>query len=930
MEEEKRKEDFATIEPGLNRVFESNEKISPEFKEIARACFGRIFYMLGEKNFKRWIDMKQLNKQLKELVIESMSKEEIENNPTIMGFYRPRKNKIKLSPNYSKEELEDINVHETMHLITDYKSSFCTFLDEGLTEYLKGMAANKSDSYIPNVNSVNFLHEVFGDSLIKSYLIGKEGFDNQMLNLINYVGKSNISEIKEFYSNLNAFHEYYSSKIENAAFARSVATPEVTDRVEKKLANDKQKYEQVKPKILSMYQKIVVGRITEMTRNMQFYKNGTELDLESASQKILELVRKANMQDFEIDTETLVEWRNKTSKLAAEQVLENTHLLASYEGEKREARKQELIDKMAPKATAKSQSKIELGIIKIKNADILPEENSNIVSKLFEKRLSSDMNITQYIETISQIAVTMNISDEELDNLLNKYNIEYFGELGNFKKINEAIKNTVPKIQKLNELQQQRKKDTITSEYKQIDEGKFIEKRDNQIFLVELSENGEFSEQEAKLSKETFFLNDGRRTEVDFSKGLSNLSVKINGNSVKIGKTLSLQDIKEMEIADTFSKEIEKNIKQGKYTKILDDADNPYEIKGIKYSVDIDKRSREIEYDQFISDLNSILKLIPKSQIQDVIESKSEMLLDQAFRIPKELQPDGTKKRSEDVENEYKRFSEAIVKSVGKDTIGKIELGRIKHTSEILSNERKEVVEKNSKTAVVIFDSKTTRRSYNYMKRQQKEALEEKLSEEVPNSFEYDAFYKYEGDIPLDEMPFHLKGVSTTQIVDSRNIKFLYNEFSESAKKILSDCPKSTQDFLFEDIFKKQMQKAFLVPSRRKEMPAELLEALDGVKEAIHGKIFNDNEIDDKKINENLKVLNSHRVEKIKEDKKNLGLKFASKDAEHMFSTFTDLLEIVKKSGIKTDEVTETVKGIMASQMEKEDKQTNGPSMDDE
>ena len=79
--EEDQKENFEALEPGLNRVFEKNEKISPEFKELARTCFGRIFFMLGEKNFKRWIDMKQMRSQIKDLVIQSMDKKEIESAP---------------------------------------------------------------------------------------------------------------------------------------------------------------------------------------------------------------------------------------------------------------------------------------------------------------------------------------------------------------------------------------------------------------------------------------------------------------------------------------------------------------------------------------------------------------------------------------------------------------------------------------------------------------------------------------------------------------------------------------------------------------------------------------------------------------------------------------------------------------------------------
>lgn len=934
MEEDKKREDFASIEPGLNRVLENNKEISPEFKELARACFGRIFYMLGEKNFKRWIDMKQMKAQIKDVIIEAMTDEDKAKYPIWAGYYTFNTNRIKLSMEYGEDSIKETNVHETFHLITDKKNLFCTFLNEGLTEHMKGMAINEANTYHSNVNSVKFLHEIFGDSLYKAYLIGKDGFDEQILSLINYDGKSNISDVKSFYSNLNVFHKYEYKRQENNNFRRKGATPEIIERSDKNFQVAKNDYESIKPEILSMYQKLIAGRIAEMTQNMEFYKNGNngiELDLEGASRSIRKLIDNARIDDFlkEDGFVAIADWKAQASKLAAEQVLENSHILVGYEDNEREARKQELISKITPTIIANSKQ-IAINSPSIRNSDITLEENSNMVSKLFEKRLSSSMNITQYIETASKIAGIMNIPDAELDNLLIKYNIEYFGDLGNFKKINETIKEVFPKIQKLNELQEQRKKDTITSEYKQIADGKFIEKRDNQIFLVELSESGEFSEQEVRFPKEILFSKDSTRTEVDFSKGLQNLKVKINRRPVEMGQTLSLQDIKDMELANAFSKEIEKNIRSGKYTRILDDAKNPWETKGIAYTADIDERSREIIFDQYISDLKSIIRIIPESQRTNLIISKSEMLLDQVFRIPKERQSDGIMKRNEDIETEYKRFSDAIINSVRKDSIGKLELGSIKRASEVLSNERKEIVEENSKSAVIYFRDPQVRKNYEIKSRSEAIRNTKKALVEVPQSFDCSQFYEYEGEIPLDEIPFHLKGVSTTQRVDSRNIKFSYDNFTQSIKGLLSKYPEKIHYELFDKIFEKQMQETFLV-SEQTETKSVIIQALDSVRDALEEKIFDDSgEVNDEKINENLAILNNNRIEKVKEEKKSLGVKFDSKDAQNMFYTFTDLLEIVKNSGIKTDEVAETVKGIMSAQMEKDNKkENNAPNLDD-
>lgn len=128
--------------------------------------------------------------------------------------------------------------------------------------------------------------------------------------------------------------------------------------------------------------------------------------------------------------------------------------------------------------------------------------------------------------------------------------------------INNAILAIFPKIKKLSELQIDIQKNTIASEYKSISNGKFVEKRDNQIFYVELDKNVTFREQEVEYLSKTFFLKNGQRLDIDCSKGLTNLEVRINNQIIKLGDTLSLQNIKDMELAEAFSKDIRENIKR--------------------------------------------------------------------------------------------------------------------------------------------------------------------------------------------------------------------------------------------------------------------------------------------------------------------------------------------------------------------------------
>lgn len=334
MEEER--ENLEKIEPRLNSILDSNEKISDEFRDLAKACFGRIFYMLGEKNFKRWIDRKQINSQIKELVIESMDTTDMETYPAWGGFYTLGTNSIKLSTVLDTDSVKDTNVHETFHLLTDKQDRFCTFIDEGLTEYMKGMAINKPFSYKSNVDFVKFMHETLGDSVIKAYLTGKaQLFDEQLLNLVNYDNKTNISDIKAFYRNLDLYHTYELTQDEKSAFMRKGATPEVIDRADKRMENAKRQYDLAEPDVLLMYQKIIVGRISQMAKDMDFYKrgeNGLELDLKCASSVINDVIKKSNATTFFKDKSmgNIAEWEKQTGILAAEQVLENSHVLMGY------------------------------------------------------------------------------------------------------------------------------------------------------------------------------------------------------------------------------------------------------------------------------------------------------------------------------------------------------------------------------------------------------------------------------------------------------------------------------------------------------------------------------------------------------------------------------------------------------------------------
>ncbi len=934
MDEEQKREDFASIEPNLNRVYDNNSKISPEFKELARKCFGRIFYMLGEKKFRRWIDIKRMNKQTKELIIKSMDEEELKNKPTTRGYFTRGTTEIKLNPKMN--DSRKTNIHETFHMITDGGSKFCTFMDEGLTEYMAGLAWGKSESYPYNVNFIEFLHkEILGDSLIKSYLMGKDGFDNNLLNLINFDGKSNISDITEFYHALNVFHIKYTETINNKALKYNGTDLETIEKSNQKLKEITEKYELDKPRIMSMYQKIIVGKISEMSKNFDFYKDGN-LDLESSNKAILNLLTKSNILDF-INTEDtdkakieIENWIKETVELSQEQVLENSHMLVNYKGDERNRKKQEFLSKMMPTIEKNSNMITTNFPSDLNNDPLIMSENNNIPQKLFEKFLSDDMNITQYIETVARISQATGIKDIELEDYLDKYNIKFFGNTDNFKNINEKIISSIPKIQKLNEVEQQRKKDTVTSEYKSIGNNRFIEKRDNQIFFVELDDNGNFSEKEIKYSKELLFLKDKSKLSVDFTKGLPNLKVIINGEELELGPTLSLQDIKDMELTRTFSKDIRDHVSKNKYTTILNDEKNPWEIKGVNYSADIDKRTRQIDYGTYITDLKNIMPLIPEGQRDNFIKNITTNLLDKTYQI--QTVKNGKIVRDEDTNKPYSAIISAISTLVKEnEPQRKIEVANseLKSNSNILSKKRRNMVEKNSKTASIFFRNKEAELMYKHKEKQERKLKNTKYIKEATQNFKYANFYKAKGALPLEELPFQLPGVGRTQLTDTRNVEFSYNEFASAAKEMILHYPKDVRGKMFDAIFSVQMQRTYFVSGSDKK-PPEISQALENVKTIIKENIFSDTIIEDEKIAPELACLNEFKVEKAKNGRKVAGICFKDEHSKKVFKSVSELVEFVKKSGVSNSVIQETTKELVNAELQRNNSEKDDSKINSE
>lgn len=99
----------------IEENLEKNKKLSHEFKELARKSFQEMFEMLEKEGFKKWIKMKNISKDVKDLIYEWADM----NNTRRAGEYSDYKNRIRIDKNLtSRKKILGISKHEAFHFFT--------------------------------------------------------------------------------------------------------------------------------------------------------------------------------------------------------------------------------------------------------------------------------------------------------------------------------------------------------------------------------------------------------------------------------------------------------------------------------------------------------------------------------------------------------------------------------------------------------------------------------------------------------------------------------------------------------------------------------------------------------------------------------------------------------------------------------------------
>lgn len=899
----------------IERSLNENTGITEEFEELSRDCFERIFDMLGRRNFERWIDKRKLAPRIKELVVESMGEEEKRQHPSWGGYHTRGTNRIRL-----KRQSTDIATHEKFHFIVDNGDHFPTFMNEGLTEYLKSMVEGRVTSYHDNVAVVRFLHSMVGDSLIKAHLLGVPNiFDNKLCSMLTGEKPEQQSNAKtvlnEFYENLNAFHEYNSaqSHYDSAINQKENSyTDAELDEMQKNAQKAKDKYLKVKDDIVVVLQTIAISKVEKMAENFEFYQNGA-LDIGLVNRAITEILRRMPLQSFVKDLSTIGMLEQNVAILATMEVIKKTHLIAYVD--EQENTIETLAAKIGP--TVKySNSGMLITPSNVSKDDPMfkaedPKALETILAKISDE--GSKSGVTTYLEKLAMLQEKFYISSAQMDYILSKHNIDRFTDSTNATKINSAIKDCFPLFRTLYKLERQREKDTISTReltFREIGKNRYLEVRDNQRFFIEMSEDGSIYEEELKYGNSVIFRGK-ERLDINYKNGMDDIEVINNGRKIRPGIPISFREIKDLTLGNSISKIISEKINSNEYTTILEDAPNPYKIEGVNYTGEVDTRSRKLDLGKFIEDLKSIQEGIPENVRQAVFNDLAYSLLDKTYGTGPKRNENGFLIRDDNVSDIYIEFRDNFEKmfdAEASEMDKRKYLRRLEETTKELNKIRKERVSESAKTAAISFETpETQKRYFNQVDKenQRKKEDEEYSLQKRISKFDYASYIDYQENIESPE--YNLAGVYTTDDIDTTDRKVKVTEFAEGIKEFLTTIPEDRKTEIFDKIFTKMIARAYGIGKVDLTNDKKLAIAAVTVRNAINQNVFEGKEIDEKALTPDLELMNKFHRELAESNKKHTLISFKDDNTRKMFEVIKNLV----KSGASEGEMGTQVRTLI-------------------
>lgn len=708
-------------------ALDKNQKIDEKFRNLMHDTFYGLYSAMGKKNFLRWINTRKISDRIKELVVEEFTKEDLEKYANWSGYYTHGTNRERLREGYVNQNIAS---HETLHFFTDWYftgETFPTFINEGLTEYLnrefeKLNAENENVryTYSQNVDFVEFLHNIIGDSLIKAYLTGSsKAFSEEFSTYITEDGTINTIALDRFYNSLNRVHDVLHPN----------NNPKTIEEREKSEANKKDVIENNYPALRKIIGNIVSNAIRKKAHDLEYYEDGN-FNIGNAINDINELTKKTVELLGKNGTFGLSRFSSKENLELYESILKNALTAVLQESHLPNDKIEGMLNNAIMNGVITVQENARYTRYPTVNRETLLDAINNLSGKspikdLIDKRLGNkevyvnnkQFNITSFLMEASLVLDKMHVEPELRQVFLDSAILRYLPQDVN----RDLVKTMIDKHSKLYvalyQKQQDNKRNVVDSKFVKISDTKFIEKRDNKILFLNYDEKtGVFSEQEMmsdyadnqmRFSKEIIDKFGGtvkRMTYIDRNtKGRSTpysvlfnedfSTVTVNGKSYDV--ISSPEKLGDCFLIDEAMKPVLDGINNNRYVSILNDGEEP--LKDASYTWIVpDTRSRVINYSLFLEELRNNVASIPKELRKDIEKAAISSLISRTYLI-----------RPENMEGLQNYISGLSLKTITDDEVA----NKLFSFTESLNQSRRSYVEQESRyTGVWLRDEDDRKR----------------------------------------------------------------------------------------------------------------------------------------------------------------------------------------------------------------------------
>ncbi len=641
----------------MKRVFEraldeNGNLTNEEFRNLAHESFDGIFAYLEKQDFYRWIDAQDYSARMKELLIEEFSEQEKQEHPRWNGFYTRGTNRIKLL-----SKTNDVNTHESYHFLTDGRANFPTFIDEGLTEYMNMGTNNKTHgSYSENVGLVKFLHFTLGDTLIKNYLMGKtDEFDKYLSTFLSSDGKENLSDVSKFYRDLGVIHDTLHSQTPGDTTSSSYLESVASIR----------KYVAI----------IAANYIKKQAHNLEYYLDGM-VDVDTFIQDLSSTIEIGSGALINGDDQANIEFQNSVVPNAIKSLVEESHILVDNL-----ARKEVLENILSKSYRAGYNTETEAEPVAIKKGtlkDNLQQRDDDAYLKLAKKRILEDkenvfgydmqgnngsFDVVKLLSEIELISQKMGATDYQKQAMVEQYLFKLLPDNVSISAVRDSLTEVMPILGRLYQDKQEYQKHVRESGYSKLPDGTYLEKVDNKYIILDLNLKA------GEVSRKRVFPNEVPEESIG-----------------------DIDDLMRQVYTDQIVKQINKSIQNRKYSSIINDAENPYFMKGLAYSADVDMRSRKMDVKALMSDLTAIMPLIPLKQRA---EFTANAVIDLAKRTY------GSKSISDEAKEKLAYLATEILADKNSTRIEE-DYSAIEELEKGFNSKRREIVEENKKHAAYV------------------------------------------------------------------------------------------------------------------------------------------------------------------------------------------------------------------------------------